>query len=548
MKKKICLPTSLLSLCLLVSGLATAGAQPTNVYVDPSQNWIGYMNWQPTDYTLANFPGDGGYGGGVWGTSDLRASISASGIVTLLPNTNVYAPGNTYWVNPDGTGANQMDANFYVQNDNLAGDTVTFSGYLWTNSLAEEYATNVTAFIKDFNSGYALVGYSVTNLTNGGLFSVTLATSAGDHIQYGFEMLGPDANPTNAASLGEVIAASNAPPAGPAITSLPGTVYVNVTSNVSITVVATGNSLNYQWQKNGANLSDGAGISGSKTATLTLNDVSGSAEANYTVVVSDNLNRTTTGNLFMVVFDPDNLSFDPNCMLNGYVNTFYVNADGSAGAFATGFDYPPAQLRASISNGVAVLQPNISLYNINDPFWTNPDGTPNQYVEEDYFIANDTLAGFTLTLNGYCLGNNLDPSYTASVWIEDFAPDYSSYTSANSNLVAGMPFSITLPTEAGDHIQYGLRLFGLDNSPTNILTDGEVLVSIAPPVLMATRAGNLTTLSFPTVSGHSYSVQYKASLADGAWQMLATLNGSGANQTVNDATTQTKRFYRLVIQ
>ncbi len=201
-----------------------AAGQNVNVTVDPSQNWIGYMNWQPTAHTLAKYPADGGTGASVWGTSDLRASLNSSGVATLLPNTNTYNPGSRVWVNPDGTGANQMDANFYVQNDGLAGDTITFSGNLVTNSLVAPYATSTTAFIKDFSSGYSLVASSTTNLLGSGAFSLTLATTLGDHIQYGFEMFGPDASPTNTvATLGEVLVSSNssasAPPPPPATTN-----------------------------------------------------------------------------------------------------------------------------------------------------------------------------------------------------------------------------------------------------------------------------------------------------------------------------------------
>ena len=202
------------TVCALLG--ANIMGQSTNVYVDPSRNWIGYMNYQPTAHTLASFPGYGGSGQGVWTPTDLRASFDASGLATLQPNTNVYNRTNSFWVNPDGTGANRMDANFYVEDNNLAGDTVTFSGYLWTNSLVLPYSTNVTAFIKDFTSGYALVATITSNLISSGPFSLTLATTAGDHIQYGFEMFGPDANPTNTvASLGEVLVSGNAPPTPP---------------------------------------------------------------------------------------------------------------------------------------------------------------------------------------------------------------------------------------------------------------------------------------------------------------------------------------------
>lgn len=519
----------------------------THVYVDQSKNWIGYMN-------VFELPANGGaYDfGSAWGTGDLDATFSA-GVVTLTPNDSIYRTtqqSDTFWWQPDGTGNKSMDANFYVENSSLAGQIVTFSGFVWTNTLVAPYTSQ--AFIKelDANAGYATVNIVTTNLT-GTNFSISTPTTVGHVVQYGFETVGPNANTalTPLASLGQVLVASNALPTGPVITALPATTYVNVGSNVSITVTATGSGLTYQWKKNGVNLSNGAGVSGATTATLTLSSVTGAAEAGYSVVVSDSAHRTTTGNSFVVVFDPNKLSFDPNATLNGYINAWF-NTGGTQGGYSTGFGYPIGQLRAGVSGGVAYMQPNIDLYQPNNAFWVNPDGTPAQFVEEDFFIANDALAGVPLTLVGYCPSNSLDASYTATAWIEDFVPNYGSLTAVTTNLVAGQPFSITLPTVAGDHIQYGLRVFGLDNAPTNSITQGAVLVTVIPPTLSASRVGGATQVSFNTVSGHNYTVQYKNNLTDSSWTAVSngTVSGTGSVVTVSDTTAQAHRFYRLSIQ
>jgi hypothetical protein len=201
-----------------------------------------------------------------------------------------------------------------------------------------------------------------------------------------------------------------------------------------------------------------------------------------------------------------------------------------------------------VVNGVAYIMPNTALYDINNATWTNPDGTPNKFVEQDWFISNDDLLGQTLTFNGFCPSNSVPADYTASVWIEDFAGDYSSFTSANSNLVAGQAFSITLPTTPGGHIQYGIRLTGPDNSPTNIVTMTAALVSIVQPSLSAAPSGNNVNLSFPSVAGHDYNVQYKTNLTAGNWQTLTTVSGTGTNIVVPDATALGNRFYRLFVQ
>jgi hypothetical protein len=182
--------------CALFSTINRGIAQVT-VSVDPSQSWIGFMN-------VFNLPADGGayQFGGAWGTADLQASFSGN-TLTLAPNINVWNPTDTYWVKPDGVSPNKnMDANMYVQNDALAGQTVTFIGDTLVNSLVNPYTC--VAFIKDFNTSYSLVGSATIPLVSGQYFDFSLATQAGDHIQYGFEMIGPDANPATAASLGLV--------------------------------------------------------------------------------------------------------------------------------------------------------------------------------------------------------------------------------------------------------------------------------------------------------------------------------------------------------
>lgn len=169
----------------------------TTVGVDPSAGWIGYMN-------VFNLPADGGayQFGSSWGTSDLQAAFNSS-VITLSPCTNVWETTDTYWVKADGVSPNKnMDANFYVQNDALSGQTVTFQGDVLSDSLVSPYTS--VAFIKDYNASYSLVGTTTFDLSQGGSFSISLPTIAGDHIQYGFETIGPDANPATAASLGFV--------------------------------------------------------------------------------------------------------------------------------------------------------------------------------------------------------------------------------------------------------------------------------------------------------------------------------------------------------
>jgi PEP-CTERM motif len=188
--------------CAILGAAVNLEAQ--TVTVDPTTLTDAYMSWSPTAYTLANFPGDGGASASGWSLAALPAVFSGS-TLTLSPNVNVYAAGNTYWTNPDGTGANQMDGAVYNETTGVyVGASLTFTFDVLANSLAPGYSAD--AFIKDFGPGYSYNGEQTVNLVPG-VNSVTYSPTGnnpGEIVQYGFELIGPDANPETVASLGSV--------------------------------------------------------------------------------------------------------------------------------------------------------------------------------------------------------------------------------------------------------------------------------------------------------------------------------------------------------
>jgi len=164
-------------------GGATASLASVNVTVNPAAPWIGYMN-------VFDTPENGGaylWGSG-WGTADLCAVFTGP-ILKLSPNT--IGDPSPYWYIPSGgpgaLGNKIMDANMYVQNDALAGETVNFYGLVLSNNLVAEYTS--VAFIKDFAPDYSSFVQTTIPLVPGP-FSISLATGAGRHIQYGFETIG----------------------------------------------------------------------------------------------------------------------------------------------------------------------------------------------------------------------------------------------------------------------------------------------------------------------------------------------------------------------
>ncbi len=184
--------------CLAPSFQASAAV---TVGVDPSQNWLGFMNW----FELPE--NGGGYvQGSAWGTADLVAIFSGADLTLKaapIPTSDAYwYQGGTG--GPGVPGNKSMEANFYIENsDTLVGETLTFEGNILSNSLTSGHSA--IAFIKDFAPDYSSSNITSVPLTPGN-FSITLATdpTPGRHVQYGFAVSGPNVWPTDLDLFGNV--------------------------------------------------------------------------------------------------------------------------------------------------------------------------------------------------------------------------------------------------------------------------------------------------------------------------------------------------------
>jgi hypothetical protein len=91
----------------------------------------------------------------------------------------------------------------------------------------------------------------------------------------------------------------------------------NFGTTASFTVNATGTDpLNYQWKKNGANLSDGINLSGSATTNLIIANVQFADAGSYSVVVSNACGVTGSASAVLAVND----TVPPNLAITSHVN------------------------------------------------------------------------------------------------------------------------------------------------------------------------------------------------------------------------------------
>ena len=195
-----------IGLVMGASLLVSASAQAVNVGVDQgTAPWIGFMN-------VSNLPapdGDGAYQfGSGWGVPDLNATFDdPNSTLTLSPNT--IGDPDPYWYQggggPGAPGNKIMEANLFQQvDDTYAGQTVTFSGNVLSNSFTSAHTAMI--FIRDFAPDFSSFNETAIPLTPGA-FSISLNTDpgAGRHVQWGFQVTGVNVWVTDTAPFGTAV-------------------------------------------------------------------------------------------------------------------------------------------------------------------------------------------------------------------------------------------------------------------------------------------------------------------------------------------------------
>jgi hypothetical protein len=156
-------------------------------------------------------PANGGgyvFGSG-WGVPELQTVVDlAAGNVALHPNFNTYAdnPTDPFWVDQStGEGNKTMEANTYVEDNTLVGSEVTFTGPVAAYTLDAGYTA--VAFIKVFNADFSVLKIETAPLVAGENFEVvyTNVEPSDTVLQYGFQVIGINANPANEVALGNVL-------------------------------------------------------------------------------------------------------------------------------------------------------------------------------------------------------------------------------------------------------------------------------------------------------------------------------------------------------
>jgi hypothetical protein len=141
-------------------------------------------------------------------------------------------------------------------------------------------------------------------------------------------------------------------------------------------------------------------------------------------------------------------------------------------------------------------------------------------------------------------------------WTTPAAIIYGTALSSNQlNATANVPGTFVYNPASGTLLPAGTNTLSVVFNPTDALdytsaTDSVSLVVLpaAPLFQGVTRAVGAVSLTWSTMSGHTYQVQYKTNLTQTNWVSFGgTMLATNSALTASDGTTNSQRFYRVLL-
>ena len=333
----------------------------------------------------------------------------------------------------------------------------------------------------------------------------------------------------------EVWANAYPPLPQPQITSQPASATNYAGQGITFTVTAGGNSpLNYQWQLNGMNLSDGGNIAGSSTNALTLSTTTLADAGSYSVIITNDYGSVTSSVAMLVVLAAPTITLQPQSQTNAvssnvvfsvgvaaYPPPTYqwafngINIAGATGATllltnvqfnqcgyysvavtnSLGYMISTSATLTVLSPPLLLSQPasQVGYWGLNASFSVDAAGTlPFSY--QWYFYGFPISWGTNATLDL----QDLDLGAAGQYWVEVINP-YGSVESQIANLIVnpagvfpGLYFGLTITGAVGKNfgIQYGTTVGGTTNwttltnvtlmQPVQLWVDTNVNVNVTP--------------------------------------------------------------------
>lgn len=178
----------------------------------------------------------------------------------------------------------------------------------------------------------------------------------------------------------------------------------------------------------------------------------------------------------------------------GFMNVFELDSNGGGFVFASGWGVPDLSVSFDDGANSMTFGPNT----IGDPneFWyQDPTGTGNpspggpgapgnKSMEANLFqeVTGGALNGETVVFSGNISSYTLTDAHVATVFIRDFAADFSSFETTSMVVDATGSFSISLDTidDASRNVQWGVQVKGENVWVTDVAPFGNITFATVP--------------------------------------------------------------------
>jgi hypothetical protein len=189
------------------------------------------------------------------------------------------------------------------------------------------------------------------------------------------------------------------------------------------------------------------------------------------------------------------VTVDPGLAWLGYMNV--QDLPVGSGPFLWGSPWGTADLPAVFSGDELTLSPNTNTYNPDDPYWVNPDGSGNKWMNANMYVEPGVI-GDTIDFTGLCIENTFVDGYTTDAFIKVLDPSQGWITilEVYEPMVDGQAFALSLevPNTAGLVSQYGFQTDGANANPAGVEALGHVVVIPEPGTLCLLALGGLALI------------------------------------------------------
>jgi hypothetical protein len=310
-------------------------------------------------------------------------------------------------------------------------------------------------------------------------------------------------------------------------------------TNLSVVVSTTTGTTNYQWTRNGTN------VTGATSSTLNFAALGTTNYGTYAVIVDDGAYTTTSASvtvlpgLPLIITDPANRVTPVNTVTN-----LSVVAQTFSGVTNYQWYFNNVLLSGTTTNPftLTVRSTNYGSFKV-----VVSDGA-GQSATSAVATVTPPLPSIITQPKSRAAVQGSSPTFSVVATTSSGVTNYQ-WQYYGTNLAGKTTATLTLA---------GVQPISFGGPYTVNVSDGTTTVTSAPPAFLTfavpqtltnSVSGSTLSMTFGTEFGPSYIVEYKTNLTDLAWTTLSTTAGSGNPATVTDSLTNAPtRFYRIRLQ